>query len=112
VPGTEIDHHADHWWRACGEYCQHTSHHHDNKLFKVSIHPTKVPITFAIGIHYDLNKVQGQTMKTIGIYLPELVFTHGQLYVTLSRATRVNDVSVFCPNGRMMTNVLYTELLQ
>jgi ATP-dependent exoDNAse (exonuclease V) alpha subunit len=31
-----------------------------------------------------INKAQGQTMKTIGIYMPEPIFTHGQLYVTLS----------------------------
>jgi ATP-dependent DNA helicase PIF1 len=59
-----------------------------------------------------INKAQGQTMKTVGIYLHEPVFTHGQLYVALSRATRVNDVSVFCPNGKTTTNVVYTELLQ
>jgi len=51
-------------------------------------------------------------MKTIGIFLPKLVFTHGQLYVALSRTMHVNDVFVFCPNGRTMTNVVYTELLQ
>jgi hypothetical protein len=51
-------------------------------------------------------------MKTVGTYLLEPVFTHGQLHVALSQATRVNDVSVFCPNGRMMTNVVYTKLLR
>ncbi len=65
-------------------------------------------LTFAMTI----NEAQGQTMKTIGIFLPEPVFTHGQLYVALSRATRVNDVFVFCPNGKTTTNVVYTELLQ
>jgi ATP-dependent exoDNAse (exonuclease V) alpha subunit len=59
-----------------------------------------------------INKAQGHTMKIIGIYLPEPVFTHSQLYVALSQATRVNDVSIFCPNGRTTTNVVYTELLQ
>ncbi len=59
-----------------------------------------------------INKAQGQTMKIVGIFLPEPVFTHGQLYVALTRATRVNDVFVFCPNGRTRTNVVYTELLQ
>jgi len=59
-----------------------------------------------------INKAQGQTMKTVGIFLPEPVFTHGQLYVALSRTTRVNDVFVFCPNGRTTTNVVNTKLLQ
>jgi hypothetical protein len=31
-----------------------------------------------------INKAQGQTMKTVGIYLPEPIFTHVQLYVALS----------------------------
>ncbi len=51
-------------------------------------------------------------MKTVGIYLLEHVFTHDQLYVVLSRATHVNDISVFCLNGRTMTNVVYMELLR
>ncbi len=59
-----------------------------------------------------INKPQGQTMKIVGIFLPEPIFTHGQLYVALSRATHVNDVFVFCLNGRTTTNVVYTKLLQ
>jgi len=51
-------------------------------------------------------------MKIVGIYLLEPIFTHGQLYVAMSQATRVNDVSVFCSNGRTMTNVVYMELLR
>jgi ATP-dependent exoDNAse (exonuclease V) alpha subunit len=51
-------------------------------------------------------------MKTVGIYLPEPVFTHDQLYVALSRATRVNDVFVVCSNGTTTTNVVYTKLLR
>jgi len=59
-----------------------------------------------------INKAQGQTMKTVSIYLPDSVFTHGQLYVVLSRTMRVNDIFVFCLNGRTTTNVVYMELLR
>jgi hypothetical protein len=51
-------------------------------------------------------------MKIVGIYLPKPIFTHNQLYVAMLRATRANDVSIFCRNGRTTTNVVYMELLQ
>ncbi len=59
-----------------------------------------------------INKAQGHTMGIVGIYLPEPVFTHGQLYVALSRATTVGNVSMHCPNEESTTNVVYTELLR
>ncbi|KAI9922282.1 hypothetical protein PsorP6_000562 [Peronosclerospora sorghi] len=59
-----------------------------------------------------INKAQGQKMDTVGIHLPEPVFTHGQLYVVLSRASRVSDVALHCPNGESTTNVVYKKMLQ
>jgi len=56
-------------------------------------------------------KAQGQTMGTVGIYLLESVFTHGQLYVTFSQATSVDRVALTCLNTDSTTNVVYTELL-
>jgi hypothetical protein len=32
-----------------------------------------------------INKAQGQTYKRVGLWLPTPVFSHGQLYVALSR---------------------------
>jgi ATP-dependent DNA helicase PIF1 len=41
-----------------------------------------------------INKDEGQTIPHIGIYLPNLVFSHGQLYVAMSWATTRSNLKV------------------
>ncbi|WVZ75910.1 hypothetical protein U9M48_023928, partial [Paspalum notatum var. saurae] len=47
-----------------------------------------IRLSFAMTI----NKAQGQTIPHAGVYLPEPVFSHGQLYVALSRATARSNI--------------------
>jgi ATP-dependent DNA helicase PIF1 len=64
-----------------------------------------------------INKSQGQTLDTIGIYLKKPVFAHGQLNVALSRVTNKNNVYVLIeregPNTPYdcITNDVYPEIL-
>ena len=44
------------------------------------------------------NKAQGQTFYFVGIYLPDNVFTHGQLYVAFSRVRSASCVTVYVNN--------------
>ncbi|KAH9544140.1 hypothetical protein CY35_13G102300, partial [Sphagnum magellanicum] len=41
-----------------------------------------------------INKAQGQTLQTMGVYLPKPVFCHGQLYVAFSRCSSRRGVRV------------------
>ncbi|GAU51549.1 hypothetical protein TSUD_414120 [Trifolium subterraneum] len=56
-----------------------------------------VRLSFAITI----NKSQGQTIPNVGIYLPRHVFSHGQLYVALSRGVSQNSTKVPIRDGKL-----------
>ena len=49
----------------------------------------------------------------MGIYLPEDVFTHGQLYVAFSRVQSSSAVAVYVNNKDGFTkNIVYQEVLE
>jgi len=56
-----------------------------------------VRLSFAMTI----NKSQGQTIPNVGVYLPQPVFSHGQLYVAMSRATARSNIKILAlpPNA-------------
>jgi len=72
-----------------------------------------VKLSFVITI----NKSQGQTIPNVGIYLPRHVFSHGQLYVALSRGVSQTSTKILIKGhlegeeGNFSKNVVYKHIL-
>jgi len=66
-------------------------------------------LCFAISI----NKSQGQSLPEVGLDLRNSVFSHGQLYVALSRVTDVSKLHVLVRDkaSRVVDNIVWPELL-
>jgi ATP-dependent DNA helicase PIF1 len=67
-------------------------------------------MAFAITI----NKSQGQTLNNVEVYLLFSVYSHGQLYVAISRVTSSANIKIFSGQGPdgYMRNVIYKEVLK
>ncbi|XP_052625657.1 uncharacterized protein LOC111914445 [Lactuca sativa] len=84
----------------------------------------KIPFRFqhrqfsiAVCFAMTINKSQGQSLSNVGLYLCRPVFTHGQLYVVVSRVTSKKGLKVLiCDEEVRLTNktknIVYKEVLQ
>jgi len=47
-----------------------------------------------------IKKYQGQSFESVGMYLPTPVFSHGQLYVIVSRVQRKYELKILIHNSK------------
>ena len=104
------------------------SNNKNNKVYipriEIIVNEPKWPLTlkrrqFPVKTCYamTINKSQGQSLRHVGIYLSKPVFTHGQLYVVLSRVRSVDGLKINVPRrdgaGKCSTkNVVYNEVFR
>ncbi|XP_012841546.1 PREDICTED: ATP-dependent DNA helicase PIF1-like [Erythranthe guttata] len=88
---------------------------------------TLVPSNYALPIKFQgrqfplmvsfamtINKSQGQIISHVGVYLPRPVFSHGQLYVVLSRVKSRSGIKILINSEsgdttNITNNVVYTR---
>ncbi|KAL1349215.1 hypothetical protein AAHE18_07G142100 [Arachis hypogaea] len=76
---------------------------------------TRRQFSVALCFAMTINKSQGQTLSTVGIYLLRPIFTHGQLYVALSRVSMHSGLKILSVDSNSKVsdhtiNVVYREV--
>ena len=81
--------------------------------YPIPLQCLQFPVCLAYAM--TVNKAQGQTVQHVGLDLCTPVFSHGQLYVALSRCTHPRNLKVlFCEGegGTKTTNIVWTEVFR
>jgi len=63
-----------------------------------------------------INKSQGQSLKVVGVFLKDQVFTYGQLYIALSRVTSRQGLKIITCDAEgnhsiYVKNIVYEDVL-
>ncbi|KAL7093982.1 hypothetical protein ACP275_11G072600 [Erythranthe tilingii] len=83
----------------------------------ISFKRMQIPVRLCFAM--TINKAQGQTLDFVGIYLREPVFSHGQLYVAMSRAKCADSIKILLhpPTNKEVPsdatkNIVYEEIFR
>ncbi|XP_058726063.1 ATP-dependent DNA helicase PIF1-like [Vicia villosa] len=93
---------------------------------RMSLSPSQSPWTFKlvrrqfpiiVSFAMTINKSQGQSLDHVGLYLPKEVFSHGQLYVDISRVKSKKGLRILIHDKdkealTITTNVVFKEVFQ
>jgi PIF1-like helicase/Helicase len=99
--------------------------HAGNQVFipRMDIYPSDTQLPFQLcrrqfpvrlAFAMTINKSQGQSLKYVGLDMRSSVFTHGQFYVAVSRATSVHRLKAIWNSDSdepVTKNIVYNEVL-
>jgi len=80
--------------------------------FTFTLRRRQFPVRLAFAM--SINKAQGQSVSVVGLDLRIPVFSHGQLYVALSRSTSKRRIKILLSESATppsTPNVVYPEVL-
>ena len=82
----------------------------DSSSFPFTLFRKQFPIVFAFAI--TINKSQGQSFNSLGIFIRRSLFSHGQLYVALSRCKNPNNIFIqnLLENSSIIDNIVLKEI--
>lgn len=81
---------------------------------ELNINMSKRQFPVRVAYAMTINKSQGQSVKYVGIDLKTPVFSHGQLYMALSRCTAANRITLLLEDKTEeleTTNIVFPEVL-
>ncbi|GJT04178.1 ATP-dependent DNA helicase PIF1-like protein [Tanacetum coccineum] len=79
----------------------------DKKMpFQLNRRQFLISVCFAMTI----NKSQGQTLSNVGLYLERPMFSHGQLYVAISRVKSKKGLKVLCCDKDVFLHILFITM--
>ena len=82
-------------------------------IYPFQMQRRQFPVRLAFAI--TANKSQGQTLQRIGIYLPQDMFSHGQLYVAISRVGSKEQIRILTQHkygeDTYTDNIVYKQIL-
>ena len=70
----------------------------------------RIQFPVKIAFAFTINKSQGQTMQTVGLFLRPEVFTHGQLYVAISRVRSPEHLKIALIDD-YVNNIVFKDVL-
>ncbi|KAG3127983.1 hypothetical protein PI126_g21609 [Phytophthora idaei] len=89
----------------------------DSREFPFRLRRKQFPVQPAFAM--TINKAQGQTVQNLGLYLSTPCFSHGQLYVALSRVTSRSKFKALIEypqleeeDGVYTDNIVYRQIFE